>query len=120
MPHVIKRCGVVPASDMAKRGTSEHVIEKVDTATPTGAGFKAFLEGIDAGAVCDKCGGLPYDIVFSHSGTLYKFCLYKIQRGDKILAETDYEKLYEYTRKDGPMMAERHTKRTGAPAGNRT
>ncbi len=102
---------------MAKRGPSEHIIENVDAATPTGSSLRAFLDNIDAGAVCEKCGGLPYDIVFSHQGTLYKFCLYKIQRGKEVLAETDYEKLYEYTRKDGPMMAERHTKRTGAPAG---
>lgn len=97
--------------------TSEHVIERVDAATRADAGVRAFLDEIDASVVCEKCGGLPYDIVFSHKGTLYKFCLYKIQRGGEVLAETDYEKLYEYTRKDGPMMAERHTKRVGAPAG---
>jgi hypothetical protein len=90
--------------------TSEHIIERVDTATPAGAAFKAFLDGIDNKAVCEKCGGLPYDIVFSNKDTLYKFCLYKIQREGKIIAETDYEKLYEYTRKDGPMMKERHVK----------
>jgi hypothetical protein len=97
--------------------TSDHIIERVDTATPAGAAFKAFLDGIDEKAVCEKCGGLPYDIVFSHKGTLYKFCLYKIQRGGEVLAETDYEKLYGYTRRDGPMMVERHSKRVGAPAG---
>lgn len=96
---------------LAKKVTSEHVIKKVDTATPAGAGFSVFLDGIDARAICDKCGGLPYDVVFSHHGTLYKFCLYKIQRGKEVLAETDYETLYEYTRKDGPMMAQRHSKR---------
>ena len=101
---------------MGRGTTSEHVVERVDTGTPRGAGFGAFLEGIDVGAVCEKCGGLPYDMVFSHGGTLYKFCLYKIQRGDEILAETDYERLHEYTRRDGTVMAARHTKRAGAPA----
>ena len=102
---------------MTNRSPSEHVIEKVDTATPAGVCYRLFLDSINTDATCEKCGGLPYDIVFNHRGILYKFCLYKIQRGKEILAETDYEKLYEYTRKDGPMMAERHTKRTGAPAG---
>ncbi len=96
--------------------TTEHIIERIDTSTPAGTTFRGFLNEIDPGAVCDRCGGLPYDIVFSHKGTLYKFCLYKIQRGGEILAETDYEKLYEYTRKDGPMMSKRHSKRIGAPA----
>lgn len=102
---------------MTKRSTSEHVIEKVDPATPAGASFGEFLDSINTDAICEKCGGLPYDLVFNHRGTLYKFCLYKIQRGKEVLAETDYEKLYDYTRKDGPMMVERHKKRTGAPAG---
>ena len=102
---------------MAKRGTSEHIIERIDVASSSVASLEAFLEGIDISVVCDKCGGLPYDLVFSHHGTLYKFCLYKVQRDQEVLAETDYEKLYEYTRKGGPMMTERHTKRIGAPAG---
>lgn len=96
--------------------TSEHVIERFDADAPAGVDLRAFIENIDAEAVCDKCGGLPYDIVLTHRGTQYKFCLYKIQRGAEVLAETDYERLYEYTRKDGPMMAERHTKKSGAPA----
>ena len=33
-------------------------------------------------------------VLFDLNGTLYKFCLYKIQKEGKILAETDYEKLY--------------------------
>ncbi len=93
--------------------TSEHAIARVDTDSIDVGSLRDFLDGVDAGAICDKCGGLPYDIVFTHSGTQYKFCLYKIQRGDNILAETDYEKLYQYTRKNGPMMAGRHTKRPG-------
>jgi hypothetical protein len=88
----------------------EHYIERADTSTPRGEGFRQFLEDIDAGTKCDKCGGLPYDIVFSHKGVLYKFCLYKIEKDGEILAETDYEKLYEYTRKDGTMMSLRKRK----------
>jgi hypothetical protein len=97
--------------------TSDHIIEEVDTDTPAGTELRHFIEGIDSAAVCDKCGGLPYDIVITSNDTQYKFCLYKIQRGDEIIAETDYEKLYQYTRKDGPMMSSRHTKRFSAPAG---
>jgi len=88
----------------------EHHIERADTSTPRGEGFSQFLEDIDAGAKCDKCGGLPYDIVFSHKAVFYKFCLYKIEKDGEILAETDYEKLYEYTRKDGTMMSLRKRK----------
>ncbi len=85
----------------------EHVIERVDSYSSRGEGFRDFLSGIDLGARCEKCGGLPYDIVFSHGGVLYKFCLYKIQRDDVILAETDYERLHGYTRSGGEMMAAR-------------
>ncbi len=99
---------------MAMITTSEHAIARVDTGKLDATSLSLFLEGIDAGAVCEKCGGLPYDIVFTHKGTQYKFCLYKIQRGGEVLAETDYEKLYQYTRKDGPMMVERHKKRVAA------
>jgi len=53
---------------------------------------------------------LPYDIVFSHKGVLYKFCLYKIEKDGKILAETDYEKLHEYTKTGGPMRDARMEK----------
>ena len=90
--------------------TKEHHIERADTSTQRGEGFRLFLEEINADAKCDKCGGLPYDIVFSHKGVLYKFCLYKIEKDGKILAETDYEKLYEYTRKGGAMMSLRKRK----------
>ena len=62
-------------------------------------------------AKCKKCGGLPYDIVFSHNGVLYKFCLYKIEKDGKILAETDYEKLHEYTKNNGEMMNIREMKK---------
>jgi hypothetical protein len=85
--------------------TKEHHIERVDTSTPRGKCFRVFLEKIDADERCDKCGGLPYDIVFSHKGVLYKFCLYKIEKDGEILAETDYDMLYEYTRKGGVMMS---------------
>ena len=96
----------------------EHIIERIDASTWKGEGLESFLGGIDADAICEKCGGLPYDVVFDLNGTLYKFCLYKIQKDGKILAETDYEKLYEYTRKDGPMMGVRHKKVVSdAPAG---
>ena len=81
-----------------KKLVEEHQIERVDASTPRGEGFE------DPDAVCGKCGGLPYDIVFTRGDVQYKFCLYKIQRDGKILAETDYEKLYEYTKKNGEMM----------------
>ena len=90
--------------------TIEHQIERVETSTPRGEGFRVFLEEIDASARCDKCGGLPYDIVFSHMGVLFKFCLYKIEKDGEILAETDYEKLYKYTKKGGAMMSLRARK----------
>ena len=100
------------------RSPGEHIIERIDASTWKGEGLESFLDGIDTDAICEKCGGLPYDIVFDHNGTLYKFCLYKIQNEGKILAETNYEKLYEYTKKDGPMMGVRHKKVvSGAPAG---
>jgi len=90
---------------------TEHLIERVYTSTPRGEGFREFLDVIDPTMKCEKCGGLPYDIVFSHGDALYKFCLYKIQRGDVILAETDYEKLHEYTRYGGEMMTNRAQKK---------
>jgi hypothetical protein len=93
--------------------TKEHHIERVDASIPRGEVFRAFLDEIDAKAICEKCGGLPYDIVFNHNGVLYKFCLYKIEKDGEILAETDYEKLYEYTRKDGVMMSLR-SRKTGS------
>lgn len=89
------------------RLTSIHRIERVDTSTRRGEGYREFLNEIDSGAKCEKCGGLPYDIVFSHNGVLYKFCLYKVEKDGKILAETDYEKLHEYTKKGGEMMSVR-------------
>jgi hypothetical protein len=92
---------------MTKKMVEEHQIERVNASTAHGEPFRTFLEGIDPTAVCGKCGGLPYDIVFTHSGTQYKFCLYKIQKEGKILAETDYEKLHEYTKKGGEMMRQR-------------
>jgi hypothetical protein len=82
----------------------EHRIERIKTSTPKGEGYKAFLDEIDSNAKCEKCGGLPYDIVFNHKGVLFKFCLYKIEKDGKILAETDYEKLHEYTKKGGAML----------------
>lgn len=93
-----------------KKLTSEHRIERVDASTPRGEGYREFLDEIDSDAKCEKCGGLPYDLVFDYKGVLYKFCLYKIQRGGRILAETDYEMLHEYTKKGGAMMAEREKK----------
>jgi hypothetical protein len=90
-----------------KKLIEEHRIERVETTTPRGEGYGAFLDEIDSDAKCEKCGGLPYDIVFSHKGVLYKFCLYKIQKDGKILAETNYEKLHEYTKKGGTMMKQR-------------
>ena len=51
---------------------------------------------------------MPYDIVFDHNGTLFKFCLYKIEKNGVILAETDYDKLYEYAKKGGAMMKQRN------------
>jgi hypothetical protein len=90
--------------------TEEHRIERVDASTPRGEGYKEFLDEIDSNVKCEKCGGLPYDIVFSHKGVLFKFCLYKIEKDGKILAETDYEKLHEYTKKDGVMMSLRNKK----------
>lgn len=92
------------------RLSGEHRIERIDTSTRRGEGYREFLEEIDSGAKCEKCGGLPYDIVFSHNGVLYKFCLYKIEKDGRILAETDYEKLYEYTKKGGEMMNIREMK----------
>ena len=83
----------------------EHRIEKVETSTTRGEGYKSFLDEIDSDAKCEKCGGLPYDIVFNHKGVLFKFCLYKIEKDGKILAETDYEMLHEYTKKGGAMMS---------------
>jgi hypothetical protein len=99
---------------MKNKMTMEHHIERADTSTPRGKGFTEFLEEIDADARCDKCGGLPYDIVFSHMGLLYKFCLYKIEKDSEILAETNYEKLYEYTKKGGAMMS--HRAKKGEPS----
>jgi hypothetical protein len=90
--------------------TEEHLIEKVDTSTTRGQGYRTFLDKIDVHEKCEKCGGLPYDIVFNHDGVLFKFCLYKIEKDGKILAETDYEKLYAYTKKDGTMMSLRKKK----------
>ena len=92
------------------RLTGEHRIERIDTSTSRGEGYREFLDEIDSGAKCEKCGGLPYDIVFSHNGFLYKFCLYKVEKDGKILAETDYEKLCEYTKKGGEMMSVREMK----------
>ncbi len=92
-------------SRLAKNLVKEHRIETVETSSSTGEGFRAFLGEIDTNAMCEKCGGLPYDIVFVHGDIKFKFCLYKIQRGGKILAETDYKKLYEYTREGGEMMS---------------
>ncbi|MFA5869611.1 MAG: hypothetical protein WC941_07935 [Candidatus Bathyarchaeia archaeon] len=94
-----------------RRSTGEHRIERIDTSTPMGKGYREFLDEIDSSARCEKCGGLPYDIVFSHKGALFKFCLYKIERDGKILAETDYEKLHEYTKKGGAMMSTREKKK---------
>ena len=88
----------------------EHRIERINASTWKGEGLESFLDEIDSEAVCKKCGGLPYDIVFSHKGVLYKFCLYKIQKDGMILAETDYEKLHEYTKKGGAMMSLREKK----------
>jgi hypothetical protein len=85
--------------------TGEHRIKKIDISTQIGQDIGSFLDEIDVKARCDKCGGLPYDVVFSRSNMNYKFCLYKIERDGEILAETDYERLYEYTRKDGVMMS---------------
>ncbi len=93
-----------------KKLAEEHLIERVDTSTPRGEGYKEFLDKIDSNAKCEKCGGLPYDIVFNHEGVLFKFCLYKIEKDGKILAETDYEKLHEYTKKGGVMMSLREKK----------
>jgi hypothetical protein len=93
-----------------KKFVEEHRIERDDTSMPNGEGVRAFLDEIDPDAVCEKCGGLPYDMVFSHNGVQYKFCLYKIQKEGKVLAETDYEKLHEYTKKDGVMMSLREKK----------
>jgi hypothetical protein len=92
------------------RLTGEHRIERIDTSTMRGEGYGEFLDEVDSSAKCEKCGGLPYDIVFSHKGVLYKFCLYKIEKDGKILAETDYEKLHEYTKKSGEMMNIREMK----------
>jgi hypothetical protein len=92
---------------MTKKMIEEHQIVRVDASTPIGEPFRSFLKNVDPNIVCSKCGGIPYDIVFSHEGVLYKFCLYKIQKEDNILAETDYEKLHEYTKKGGPMMRQR-------------
>lgn len=78
----------------------EHRIERIETSTPRGEGYKAFLDEIDSNAKCEKCGGLPYDIVFNHKDVLFKFCLYKIEKDGKILAEIDYEKLHEYTKRE--------------------
>ena len=89
---------------MTKKMVEEHQIDRVDVSTSQGETFRAFLEGIDPDVICDKCGGLPYDIVFIKGDTQYKFCLYKVQKNGKIVAETNYEKLYEYTKKGGPMM----------------
>jgi hypothetical protein len=91
-----------------KKLTDEHRIERVDASTWKGEGLREFLDEIDSDALCGKCGGLPYDIVITHEGVQYKFCLYKIQKDGKILAETDYEKLHEYTKKSGPMMSQRN------------
>jgi hypothetical protein len=99
-----ERCGV------KSRLIGEHRIERVDTSTSRGEGYRKFLDEIDSSAICEKCGGLPYDIVFSHNGVLYKFCLYKMEKDGKILAETDYEKLHEYTKKGGEMMNIREIK----------
>ena len=92
------------------RLTGEHRIERIDTSTSRGEGYREFLDEIDSCAKCEKCGGLPYDIVFSHNGFLYKFCLYKVEKDGKILAETDYEKLCVYTKKGGEMMSVREMK----------
>ncbi len=92
------------------RLTGEHRIERIDTSTSRGEGYREFLDEVDSSAKCEKCGGLPYDIVFSHNGVLYKFCLYKVEKDGKILAETDYEKLHEYTKKGGEMMNIREIK----------
>jgi hypothetical protein len=92
------------------RLTSEHRIERIDASTWKGEGYREFLDEIESGAKCEKCGGLPYDILFNHNGVLYKFCLYKIEKDGKILAETDYEKLHEYTKKGGEMMKLREIK----------
>lgn len=92
------------------RLTGEHRIERIDTSTMRGEGYGEFLDEVDSSAKCEKCGGLPYDVVFSHKGVLYKFCLYKIEKDGKILAETDYEKLHEYTKKGGEMMNIREMK----------
>jgi hypothetical protein len=92
------------------RLTGEHRIQRIDTSTMRGEGYGEFLDEVDSSAKCEKCGGLPYDIVFSHKGVLYKFCLYKIEKDGKILAETDYEKLHEYTKKGGEMMNIREMK----------
>jgi len=88
----------------------EHRVERIDTSTSRGEGYREFLDEIDSGAKCKKCGGLPYDIVFSHNGVLYKFCLYKIEKDGTVLAETDCEKLHEYTKKGGEMMKIREMK----------
>jgi hypothetical protein len=99
------------SNDETKRTlTSEHRIERVETSTRRGEGYRGFLDEIDSQAICEKCGGLPYDIVFSHKGVLYKFCLYKIEKDGKILAETDYEKLHEYTKTGGTMRDARMEK----------
>ena len=90
-----------------KKSVGDHRIERIDVSTWKGEGLRAFLEEIDRDAICSKCGGLPYDMVFSHHEVLYKFCLYKIQKDGKILAETNYEKLHEYTKKGGEMMKKR-------------
>jgi hypothetical protein len=90
-----------------KKLTEEHRIERVDASKWRSGDLRRFLDEIDSDAQCGKCGGLPYDIVFSHKGLQYKFCLYKVQKDGVILAETDYEKLHEYTRKGGPMMRQR-------------
>jgi len=91
-----------------EKKVKEHRIERVETSNSWGDGYKLFLEEIDSNAKCEKCGGLPYDIVFDHNGTLFKFCLYKIEKNGVILAETDYDKLYEYAKKGGAMMKQRN------------
>ena len=63
---------------------------------------------------CSVCGALKYGFVLDHDGKEYAFALWKItdktKKKSKIIAETDYEKLHEYTKTGGPMRDARREK----------
>ena len=70
--------------------------------------LKKWLEKVFANPQhCPTCGSLKYDVVIKYAGIEFHFGLWKIidkrhEGKDKVIAETDYEKLALYAKRMSP------------------